>query len=84
MHRFFRHVGLVAVVSLLGACFDPGTAQVNDDDAAADDAPETPIADSLKQPIDRAKAVEDMAMERKAEMDKRLEEMEGASEDVDP
>ncbi|MEM7613215.1 MAG: hypothetical protein AAF270_16140 [Pseudomonadota bacterium] len=45
---------------------------------------ETPIADSLKQPIDKAKEVEALAQDRKAQMDKELEEMEGNTSDDNP
>ena len=72
---------LVAFILFLAAC--GGEADVVDDDEAsrATDQGETPIADDLKRPIDKAAAVEDLSMARKAEMDKRLAEMEGETDD---
>ena len=80
-----RRTGITAIAAILllaAGCGGEPEAIVHDDaDATTADESETPIADELRKPLDKAAAVEDMALERKAEMDRRLAEMEGETED---
>lgn len=74
---------VAAALMLAAGCGGESEVTVHDDDAAATDQGETPIADELKKPMDKAAAVEDLAKSRKEEMDARLEEMEGGASDDD-
>ena len=72
---------LAASLILVSACGGEPEVVVDEGESTGTDRSDTPIADDLKKPIDKAAAVEDMAMERKAEMDRRLAEMEGETDD---
>ena len=75
----------LAATLMLAACGGESEVTVHDDGAAADDQSDTPIADELRKPMDKAAEVEAIAKQRKEEMDRRLAEMEGeASDDEDP
>ncbi|MEO0575246.1 MAG: hypothetical protein AAF004_07265 [Pseudomonadota bacterium] len=45
----------------------------------AEPAADTRLTDAVNEPLDKAKAVEDLAQQRKADMDAKLEEMEGTA-----
>lgn len=76
---------VAAILMLATACGGESEVTVQDDEATATDAADTPIADELKKPMDKAAEVEELARQRKEEMDRRLAEMEGeASDDEDP
>lgn len=80
--NFFRaSAAVLPLALLLVACGNDSTPEAREVEAAP---AETPIADSLQKPIDKAKAVEDIAQQHKADMDKRLAEMEGVDSDDDP
>lgn len=83
-----RKTGWAAVAATLilaAACGGESEVTVHDGDAADADQSETPIADELKKPMEKAAEVEELAKQRKAEMDKRLAEMEGeTSDEEDP
>ena len=80
-----RRAALAALLALAAGCGGESEVTVHDDDAEATEQAETPIADELRKPMDKAAAVEDVARARKEEMDKRLAEMEGeTSDDEDP
>lgn len=72
-----------ATLMLAAACGGDSEVIVHDDDAAAADQSETPIADELKKPMDKAAEVEALAKQRKEDMDRRLAEMEGETSDDD-
>ncbi len=75
---------IAATLMLAAACGGESEVIVHDDDAADTDQSDTPIADELKKPMEKAAEVEELAKQRKEEMDKRLAEMEGeTSEDDD-
>jgi hypothetical protein len=80
-----RWAALTVTLILAAACGGESEVTVHEDDTSDTDRSDTPIADELKKPMDRAAAVEDLAKSRKEEMDKRLAEMEGeTSDDEDP
>ncbi|MFK8052104.1 MAG: hypothetical protein AB8F65_03960 [Woeseiaceae bacterium] len=75
------------IILVVGAACSGGSTTVEDADPVADDtanAKESVLLDAAKKPIDRAKAVEDAAKQRKAEMDARLEELENGDKDDTP
>ncbi|MEL6199673.1 MAG: hypothetical protein AAFR09_05640 [Pseudomonadota bacterium] len=81
--RHSRLAALAAVLMLAAGCGGEPQVIINDEDATASDQSDTPIADELKAPMEKAAAVEDLANSRKEEMDKRLAEMEGETDDDD-
>ena len=81
--RHPRLAALAAVLVLAAGCGGEPEVIINDEDATASDQSDTPIADELKAPMEKAAAVEDLAKSRKEEMDKRLAEMEGETDDDD-
>ena len=81
--RHSRLAALAAVLMLTAGCGGESEVIINDEDATASDQSDTPIADELKEPLEKAAAVEDLAKSRKEEMDKRLAEMEGETDDDD-
>ena len=81
--RMTHIAALVTTAILLAGCGGEAEVIVNDEDTVASDQSDTPIADELKKPMDKAAAVEDLAKSRKEEMDKRLAEMEGETSDDD-
>ncbi|MEM1440465.1 MAG: hypothetical protein AAF545_13605 [Pseudomonadota bacterium] len=81
--RHSRLAALAAVLMLAAGCGGEPEVIINDEDATASDQSDTPIADELKAPMEKAAAVEDLAKSRKEEMDKRLAEMEGETDDDD-
>ncbi|MEO0347165.1 MAG: hypothetical protein AAF229_13055 [Pseudomonadota bacterium] len=81
--RHSRFAALAVVLMLAAGCGGESEVIINDEDAAASDQSDTPIADELKEPMEKAAAVEDLAKSRKEEMDKRLAEMEGETDDDD-
>ena len=74
---------MAAALMLAAGCGGESEVIVHDDDAETADESDTPIADELRKPMDKAAAVEDLAKSRKEEMDARLEEMEGGASDDD-
>ena len=81
--RHSHLAALAAVLMLAAGCGGESEVIINDEDATASDQSDTPIADELKAPMEQAAAVEDLAKSRKEEMDKRLAEMEGETDDDD-
>ncbi|MEO0615040.1 MAG: hypothetical protein AAFY69_02795 [Pseudomonadota bacterium] len=81
--RHSRLAVFAAVLMLAAGCGGESEVIVHDDDATASDQSDTPIADELKEPLEKAAAVEDLAKSRKEEMDRRLAEMEGETDDDD-
>lgn len=76
---------LAAALMLAAGCGGEPEVIVTDDEAAAADPGNTPIADEVGKPLDKAAEVEALAKQRKDEMDRRLAEMEGeAGGDEDP
>lgn len=80
MRRFTQMFLPLLAAMMLSACGGSGEAEVH---SAADDEveSETPIADEVRKPIERAEAVQDIAATRKAEMDDALAEAEGVDDD---
>ena len=75
-----RRAALAATLMLAAACGGESEGIVHDDAADADQS-DTPIADELKKPLDKAAEGEAIAKQRKADMDRRLAEMEGETSD---
>lgn len=74
---------VLLMMGLVAGCFDSGEVEVHgkEDTQAEPPASDTPIADSVKRPIDRAQAVNDIAMSRKEELDAAMSDTEGTDDD---
>ena len=84
MKKFW--VAVIAAMMLAG-CGGESEVSVTTDETDDSATSETPIADAVKAPIDKAAEVEALAQSRKEEMDRRLAEMEGETtedDDEDP
>ncbi|MEM6817557.1 MAG: hypothetical protein AAF578_02100 [Pseudomonadota bacterium] len=71
------------MMGLLAGCFESGEVEVHSKEETQEQPPasDTPVADSVKRPIDRAQAVNDIAMSRKEELDAAMSDAEGTDDD---
>lgn len=69
---------IVLLLSLLLSACGGGEAPEAEAEVA-EPAADTRLTDAVNEPLDKAKAVEDLAQQRKADMDAKLEEMEGTA-----
>ncbi|MEL6868174.1 MAG: hypothetical protein AAFO81_00100 [Pseudomonadota bacterium] len=76
-------IGVVSA-SLVAGCGDSGGPET-EQAAAPVIEPDTRLTDAVNETLDKAKAVEDAGLERKAEMDARLQQLEsGDDKDEQP
>jgi hypothetical protein len=65
----------VPLIILLAGCSDPGTAETatGSQDVTVDEEPAPTVFDPMISTMDEAAAVEDLSMDRKAEMDRAID-----------